>query len=210
MPVLSLFMPVTRVIKQNRSWIVFAAVIFTASGIFSYFATASHAESVQIIDAEMEQLQALFKLILESNPVVASMIVFMLNFITLAQMLLLGGFAGISPLITLYLNGRILGILAVLAAAEGVPLLPMLLLGILPHGIFELAAFFICGALGLKFGYHCIAFPLPGKNRLQSFKYIWKEAVSVLPLVVLLLLVAALVEVMITPRLLGLVMEVQF
>ncbi len=122
-------------------------------------------------------------------------------------MLLLGAVAGITPLLTLVLNGAIIGVIAFQAAEAGIPLLPLLILGIAPHGIFELFAFFLCGALGLKFGYHSVASPLPGKTRLESFKYIWKEAISVLPLVTILLMVAALVEIMVTPRLLGLFLD---
>lgn len=203
-------MPAARVLKHNRSWLLLAVLIFTAGGIYSCYTGITSGGGAPLAGAGLEELQVLFDLILGSNPVIAVMLLFMFNFITLAQMILLGVFAGVSPLFTLFLNGRMLGTLAIAAAGEGLPLLPLFFLGILPHGIFELPAFFICGAMGLKFGYHCVAFPLPGKTRLQSLKYIWKETISVLPPAVLLLLAAALVEVMVTPRLLGLVMDVPF
>ncbi|HHX86549.1 MAG TPA: stage II sporulation protein M, partial [Firmicutes bacterium] len=79
---------------------------------------------------------------------------------------------------------------------------PFLCLGILPHGVFELSAFFICGALGLKFGYHCVASPLPGLSRKQSFFYIWREVISIMPLILTLLAIAAVVEIYISQVLL--------
>jgi stage II sporulation protein M len=109
--------------------------------------------------------------------------------------------AGISTLFTLGINGALVGVLLSLSVQEGMPLLPLIMLGIMPHGIFELFAFFLCGAIGLKFGYHCVASPLPGINRVESFRYIWKEAISILPLVVTLLILSAFVEMFITPRL---------
>ena len=117
-------------------------------------------------------------MIFDTPPFIAALIIFINNYISLAQMLFFGAIAGISPLFTLALNGALLGMTAAAATAGGIALIPLLALGILPHGIFELPAFILCGALGLKFGYHCVASPLPGKNRLQSFKYIWKETIS--------------------------------
>jgi stage II sporulation protein M len=208
---LSRFMQTGRVIRQNRNWLFLALIIFLLSGFFFFIVTDPvRAPLGPMVDEQFEQLQNLFTLILESSPLIGVLIVFINNFISMAQMLILGFLAGVSPLFTLGLNGALIGIMFALAAGEGIPLLPLLILGILPHGVFELSAFFLCGALGLKFGYHCVVSPLPGKSRLESFKHIWKETISVLPLVVVLLLLAALVEILITPKLLGLILEVPF
>ncbi len=205
---LTLFKPAGQVIRQNRSWLYMATIIFLLSGIFFFAVSGTPREPLdQITGAQLEQLQELFSTILEKSPAAGIVLLFLNNFITVAQMLLLGAVAGITPLLTLVLNGAIIGVIAFQAAEAGIPLLPLLILGIAPHGIFELFAFFLCGALGLKFGYHSVASPLPGKTRLESFKYIWKEAISVLPLVTILLMVAALVEIMVTPRLLGLFLD---
>lgn len=206
-----IFLPAVRVIRQNRSWLFLALIIFLLSGFLVFFTTDSGGAPLSpLVDGQFEQLQELITLILESSPVVGVILVFMNNFILMAQMLILGFLAGVSPLFTLGLNGALIGMMFALAAGEGIPLLPLIIFGILPHGIFELFAFFLCGALGLKFGYHCVISPLPGKNRLQSFRFIWKEVFSVLPLVITLLLLAAMVELLITPKLLGLFFETPF
>lgn len=174
-----------------------------------YFGTAAAQPATPATEDAFEnqfnQLQEIFSFIMMNKPLVSAMLLFMNNYLSMAQMLLLGVVAGITPLITLGLNGALVGMLLSLTVQEGIPLLPMLVFGILPHGLFELFAFFLCGAIGLKFGYHCIASPLPGKTRLESYRYIWKEAISLMPLVVLLLLIAALVEIFITQHLIALV-----
>lgn len=207
----SLLIPAGRVIRQNRNWLFLALMIFLLSGFLLFFSTDSgRAPLSQMVDGQFEQLQKLLTLILESGPAIGVILVFMNNFLTIAQMLILGFLAGVSPLLTLGLNGALIGMIFALAAGEGIALLPLLVFGILPHGIFELFAFFLCGALGLKLGFHCVISPLPGKNRLQSFTSIWKEVFSVLPLVLALLLLAALVELLVTPKLLGLFFEMPF
>lgn len=199
----TLFFPAKQVIRNNRSWLIMAFFIFVLSAVIFFFTTAALENNAdQPIESQFDRLLELFTFIMEADPVVSVLLIFMNNFISMAQMLLLGFIAGISPLVTMGINGALVGIMFSLTVEEGIPLLPMIIFGILPHGIFELFAFFLCGALGLKFGYHCIASPLPGKTRMQSYRFIWKEAISVLPLVVFLLITAAFIEILLTPRLL--------
>ncbi len=201
------FFPVGRVIAENRSWLFMATAIFLSCSIAFYFTPVfSDPASEPVLDAQLEGLEGLFSLIMDTSPPIGIALIFMNNFLSMAQMLLLGFLAGVSPLVTLGLNGALVGALLSFSTQEGVPLLAMIAFGLLPHGIFELFAFFLCAAIGLKFGYHCVASPLPGKTRGQSFRFIWKEAISILPLVVLLLVIAAAVEILITPRLLDLVL----
>lgn len=197
-----LFFPVKQVIKENRSWLIMAAAIFTICAVVFYYSTAAAQQTAEeTFENHLNQLFELFSFILETKPVIGALFLFMNNYLSMVQMLLLGVVAGISPLITLGFNGALVGMLLSLTVQEGLPLLPLIIFGILPHGIFELFAFFLCGAFGLKFGYHCIASPLPGKTRLESYRHIWKEAISVLPLVTALLLAAAFIEIMITAKL---------
>jgi stage II sporulation protein M len=203
----NLFFPAKQVIRENRSWLIMASAIFMICAVIFYYGTASAQPAAEeTLEGQLNQLQEIFSFILSNKPVISALLVFMNNYISMAQMLLLGVVAGISPLITLGLNGALVGMMLSLIVQEGIPLLPMLVLGIMPHGLFELFAFFLCGAIGLKFGYHCIASPLPGKTRLESYRYIWKEAISVLPLVVLLLISSAFIEILITARLIELIL----
>ncbi|OPL10477.1 MAG: hypothetical protein AVO34_03875 [Firmicutes bacterium ML8_F2] len=204
---MKLFFTSGQVINNNRSWFLMAAAVFIICVIiFAGNIAFSEPVDEEIPDLVLDDMLSIFADILEANPMLGAALVFMNNMITMAQMLLLGAVAGISPLITLGINGALMGSVLSMAAREGANLLYMLGFGILPHGIFELSAFFICSGLGLKFGYHCIASPLPGKTRSESYRFIWKEAISILPLVVIMLIAAALIEMFITPRLLELVL----
>ncbi|MGM0652452.1 MAG: stage II sporulation protein M [Bacillota bacterium] len=202
------FFPVRKVLSNNRSWIIISTFIFfICLSLFSYAAPFVLPEAAeQPVDNQFDQLMGVFDFILDAPPAISALMVFMNNFLSMAQMLLLGFIAGISPLITLGLNGALVGVIFSISAEQGTSLLPLIIYGILPHGIFELPAFFICGALGLKFGYHCTASPLPGKSRLQSYRFIWKETIAVLPLIVLLLFAAALIEIFITSQLIEMVL----
>lgn len=203
---LKLFFPAGDVIRDNKSWLFMAAGIFFCGVLLLALAPPVFGqvggESVQL---PFEELEGMLSLILEAAFPINAILIFLNNFLSMAQMLLLGVVAGISPLFTLGLNGALVGMIMAASAAEGLPVGAIVVLGILPHGFFELFAFFLCGAMGLKFGYH-LFFPLAGKNRLASYRYIWKEAISLLPLVVILLAAAAVIEVLITPRLLALVL----
>jgi stage II sporulation protein M len=202
-----LFFSVRQVLSDNRNWLIMAATIFLVCTVAFYFTTAAFPEQTgQAVDSQLEEMLAFFELFIETNPLISSLLIFMNNFLSMAQMLLLGVVAGISPLFTLGLNGAMVGILLAITTGEGLPLFQIIAFGILPHGLFELSAFFLCGAMGLKFGYHCVASPLPGKTRMQSFRYIWKEVISVMPLIVILLIAAAFIEMLVTPRLLELIM----
>ncbi len=199
-----IFFPVKQVLRDNLSWILMAFIIFMASTVAFYMTTTISPAGVELTeDPQLEEMLGIFSMLLEANSLVSALLIFMNNFLSMAQMLILGVIAGISPLFTLGVNGALIGVILSISVQEGVPLLPIVVLGILPHGIFELFAFFLCGAIGLKFGYHCIASPLPGRNRMQSFRYIWKEAISVIPLVVILLLAAAFIEMLVTPHLIN-------
>jgi len=76
-------------------------------------------------------------------------------------------------------------------------------LGVLPHGIIEIPAFFLAAAFGLKFGYHII-FPMPQKSRGEGLVLIWKEFWALFPLIVAMLLLSAGIEIILTPVLVGL------
>jgi stage II sporulation protein M len=191
---------VKRVIIDNRIWLMLAAILFLVSSGAVYTVGLSQA----VIPPEaFSGLEKLVDRIMGMPPFAAALFVFVNNLISMVQMLVLGFAAGLSPILTLALNGGLVGALVAMTADEGLPVFRLVAVTILPHGIFELSAFFLCGGLGLKFGYHCTVSPLPGRTRMQSFKYIWKEAATILPLVVLLLFVAAFVEIYITSYLAG-------
>lgn len=193
------FFPVKQVLKDNRKWMALALLIFLLGFLF-FFIGSDNIDNEHVLDVNQEMfasLETIITIIEESNPVFGSLLIFINNLVSSLQMLFLGIFLGLSPIFTLLANGALLGTVSTMVMEEGMSFW-FLLAGILPHGIPELAAFFICAAMGLKIGIHAIISPLPGKNRLDSIKYIWKEIVSVMPLVIILLFIAAFIEIFFT------------
>lgn len=202
-PVLQTDKPtIRRVIHGNRRWFGLAALLFFASAVVMYGMPQNASQlSDAVLNAQMEGLHRLVDLIMGLPPVAAALFVFVNNMVSMVQMLVLGFIAGLSPVLTLCLNGMLVGAVSAMTDLEGPALLRVLTVSILPHGVFELAAFFISGGLGLKLGYHCTFAPLPGRTRKESFKAIWREVWTLLPLVTLLVLVAGFVEVFVTGHL---------
>ena len=192
----SLLKPGLKAFVNNRNWLVIALFIFVAGSFYSYFAVTFEAVPPPGVESQLAEVEELFRMILDNPPLITALFVFVNNFFSMLIILIFGALAGISPLLALFLNGFLLGTVAAAYKAEGIPVLTMIITGILPHGLFELPALFLCGALALKLGYHCVAAPLPEKTRLESFRLIWKEITPVLPLVTLLLLGAALIEIL--------------
>lgn len=188
------------VLYKNRFWTAAALALFLASGAAMFIMPP--AVSGGIIGGSMEAMERLAEGIMSLPPLGAALFVFLNNFVVMLQMVVLGAVAGISPMITLGINGALVGTMAAMTARGDLTIL-FLVVGTLPHGIFELPAFLICGGMGLKLGYHCTLSPLPGYSRFGSFRLIWREIFVLLPLVAALLLVAAFVELFVTLPLAG-------
>ncbi len=193
-------------LKQNKNWVIIAILIFLGGiatcGLSSPAGPGQAGYLEQLIGTQLEGLENIQEIFQGLPLPIMVLVIFINNMISIFQMLLLGFLAGLSPLFTLFINGMLIGIISGAIAGEGLSLWAFICLGILPHGIFELPAFFICGAFGLKFGYHCVASPLPGLSRKQSFFYIWKEVASMFPLIIALLAIGAVIEVYISQELL--------
>lgn len=126
-----------------------------------------------------------------------------LNNLLVCAILYIGGFIFIVPVFIVLSNGVMIGVLMAVLQRAAV-LLPgyflSALVGLVPHGLFELAAFFLSGALGMVVMIK-ILWPqvvAPDKLRrtvlLESLRWF---ALSVTPLLV----IAALVETFVSPRL---------
>ncbi len=116
---------------------------------------------------------------------------------------LFGGLVlGLGSILVIGLNGFILGfvIVAVISASDSVLVsLGVITGGVLPHAIFELSAFFLAGAFGLNLGLAWLLDENRGQ-RWSVWKQSFKDSLTVLPLIVVLLFLAALVEVFISGK----------
>ncbi len=190
-----------RVLLQNTSWIILALLFFLVGVFASTLFGGSDSFVTDFTESQQPVLQKAAEIVFEGPPLQGIAFLIINNLLASLLMLLLGAMLGLPTMLGLFFNGALLGSAVTMLGREGVPILNFLLLGVLPHGIFELPAFFTCAALGLKLGFHLL-FPLPSKNRRESIKFIWKEFTAVFPLVIMLIITAAVIEVMVTPVLL--------
>ncbi|HET8574770.1 MAG TPA: stage II sporulation protein M [Candidatus Paceibacterota bacterium] len=127
--------------------------------------------------------------------------IFLHNLSIAAGMFLLGIFFGIVPIVIIFLNGATIGLFAfVLVQGMG---LKTTLIGLLPHGIFEIPGVLIAAALGMLLGFNVLQHVF-GKNAPAFGKTFWYSFRRFVIFVIPLLLVAAFVESYVTQALLGL------
>ncbi|MFW0861631.1 MAG: stage II sporulation protein M [Dethiobacter sp.] len=190
-------------ILNNRSWLILASLFFMGGTLLMYTALSDDPLLLPMMEeTALTMLKELAEQVFGGHPLRGVAILFLNNTFASLQVIVLGVFLGIVPLFSAMANGAILGTVVFQLTQEFARPLPLLLAGILPHGVFEIPAFLVSVAFGLKLGYHLI-FPLTGHNRHSCLKGIFKEISIVLPIIFLLLLLAALIEVFITPSILA-------
>ena len=107
------------------------------------------------------------------------------------------------PALILAGNSALMGAMCALYAMNGLSVGKMLIIGILPHGIFELPAMFLSMGMGLALCLGlCKRITEPKNNQGTVVPMIKNSAISFVLVVIPLLLVAAAVEAFVTGRLL--------
>ncbi|MCX7572339.1 stage II sporulation protein M [Tumebacillus sp. DT12] len=187
-----------RILRQNRSYILLAAALFmigwVLGAVFQEALMELVATSLQHLQDIVEKTQA------KNSPLYTSGVIFLNNLMASFAMMLYGIPFAFLTVFALFLNGLTVGVVFQMAGEHG-SLWEMVLYGLLPHGIFELPAIFIAAAFGIKLGLIWFR-PLPEMTRMQSFKHVFREVFSISWVIVLLLVVAGLVEGLVTPVLL--------
>jgi len=189
-----------------RKYFIAAALVFVTGVILGY-ADSEHFEA--ILQSQVKGLQELARsLSMKDHSVVWLFgFIFLNNAIKSVLIIFAGAFFGVLPLFFLVINGMVIGYLAELQTQTGQ--FGYFLKGILPHGIFEIPAIVLACAYGLKFGAIVSKglFGLLSNRSRQAFAADLQRFRKIsLPLIGLLigtLLVAAIVESVVTPWLLG-------
>ncbi len=124
------------------------------------------------------------------------------NNLRASMLVLFGGVVlGIFPIISLMFNGGILGLLVQrvsnISEFSLWQKIQILFLGLVPHGIVELPVLFFTVALGVKLGTSWLK-PGVGQTRKQAFVKSLNPALLYVPALVILLFVAAILEVFLT------------
>ncbi len=135
------------------------------------------------------------------------------NNLIVSLMMLLGGFIlGILPVIYVFLNGALVGyVISTVSSVSHLNPFLVFLAGVLPHGIFEIPAYLIASAFGLritKVMVKTIVRSVRGDTQEldpmspNSWRALFRDSVAVVLYVVILLVIAAFIESHVTPILL--------
>ena len=179
-----------------RNYLISTGIIFAASIVSGILFAIFYSSS----DAIIFSFQQLFESLMDMPKYKLMLVIFGNNLLTSFLAIVFGIFFGIFPILVLVANGFILGDLSYhVYLDKGIY---YVLAGLLPHGIFELSAVILSCSLGIRLGAiflnRLLEKPVPDLK--QSFT---KSLKIFLCLVIPMLLLASVIEVWITPIIVG-------
>lgn len=193
------------IFPRYRTYFIFSAAVLLGGALFGYF----QSEAIQtIVKESLEHLMNKVEEIQENpSPFNMFWVIFKNNVLAAMMMLGLGVFFAIFPVMSLFVNGALIGYLLITAQASGVNAGKLLVFGILPHGIVELTAILFSTMIGIKLG--VLSFRLLTglfqSRRRQIVSRDYAKHMSDLPymvgLIIVLLFFAAVIESSVTPLL---------
>ncbi|MBI2265984.1 MAG: stage II sporulation protein M [Armatimonadetes bacterium] len=191
-----------RIFRKTFAYFIASFLFFAASGILAYGLVRSDPqwadlflpENLVAVEEQLAQGKAGADIPDESKPFMSSFI--MTNNIKVGVVAFSTGILlGLGTLYVLIKNGLLLGALAAVFAKYHLEI-PFWSL-ILPHGVMELTAIFICGASGFLLGHALLE---PGKySRRDALTQRAQEAVRLVAGVIPLFVIAAIIEGFVTP-----------
>ncbi len=169
-----------------RFYLLFVSIIFIGAIVIGYNGVLS-----DVFSAPLEWIEELSEGIKDFTDIYPAWLIFMVFFVviflnnafTCFLDIILGPLLGVFPLFSVILNG---GLIGWFAQKEGL----IVFLAIVPHGIFEIPAFLLSAAIGLKLGREV----LKRKEERHLKDELLKGLRAYLILVLLLLFIAALIE----------------
>lgn len=186
-------------VAENR-WYLLAAVLIMLIGVFvGFLAVRAEPKAASALLRRLARpLTSLAEKLASRPPLYRAAYIFVNN-VRASLLIALGGLVlGIIPPLTLFANGMLIGLLGAELTAKGA-LSPLEFISSLaPHGVFELPAIWLAAMIGLRLGKETWSAVLNGEGRL---KRVANQAFALLPLVLTLLIIAAGLEVFVTPLL---------
>jgi stage II sporulation protein M len=127
-----------------------------------------------------------------------------INNSTSALLMIFGGvFLGLIPIFAIFLNGFIIGYVLIGSLlslpADIIKTVYVSFATILPHGVFEIPAILFSAALGMRFGIEWMQ-KTSACHRDSMFRKTFIQAVTAVPVLMLILFVAAILEVFVSSR----------
>lgn len=170
-------------IKESRNFIYAVIGIFMLFILLGFF--------VHVPESLSQQILQFFEEILEKTKDMSQLeltgFIFLNNLKSSFFGMIFGILLGIYPIITAIANGYVVGFVSEMSVQKSGFLS---LLGLLPHGIFELPALFISLGLGLKLG----SFVFQKKRRKAFNDYLSNSIRTFILIVIPLLIFAAIIE----------------
>ncbi len=182
-------------ILSIKSYILVSSIVFLAGIILGYLLSYFFPNDVQVV---VDHLKKAFEPLAQWHPIHKFIFVFLNNVSTCFLVILLGIVFGIVPIFSCLLNGEILGVLAYLYPQN-------FLIKVLPHGIIEIPAFILAVACGIKIGKLALVKILKRKKSI-NFRLEFTLTIRVLmKIIVPALIIAAAIEIFITPYLVDII-----
>lgn len=181
---------------RYRLWVLIAIVLFVIGLGIGLIISATMPEGVtELISEELSALEELAALF---TPFQATTVVFIFfkNASALVFSFIFSPILCLLPFLALILNGLLISFISVLVAQE--ESIGLVLVGLLPHGIFEIPALIIGEAAALSFGAATIM-ALFSKTKKISLLSNFKQNLKYMLIAFVLLIPAAIIETFITP-----------
>jgi stage II sporulation protein M len=187
-------------LPERINWPLSLPLLFVATGTLFAFGALGYALGGQPQAREfMESLAATLGPLQDLGSAELMLLIFVNNAVKAGGVILLGVLLGIPPVIFLATNGLVVGVVAYQIAAERG--LGFVLAGLAPHGVVELPALLVATALGLGMGVEVSRWLRRRPSRVR--RRLGRSVRIYLFWVAPALAVAAVIEVLVTPLLLG-------
>jgi stage II sporulation protein M len=181
-------------LKETAPSLLVTVVLFIVCLSFGLVSPPSQSDTMLAgLTETVEQLLSL-------NPYVLLIVIFLNNAIKALVAMVLGIALGILPLLFICFNGYLMGLVV---AALGPTTSPLVIIaGLLPHGIIEIPVILLSSAMGVAIGFESFKWLVKRESAVKS-RLRWCLGIY-LKWFVLALLVAAIIEVFLTPLLVSL------
>jgi stage II sporulation protein M len=187
-----------REFARLRPFAIASVLLFCAAAVAGAMAIVYFPQLAMQLQELLKQFAQMFRGLPKLQLAIA---IFFNNSIKTLVVILLGPLFGIAPVIFLIMNGAILGaVMPVAAATRG---LWTSIMTIVPHGIVELPAIFLGTSMGLRLGMHPWL-RLAGKTDATLMSELGLALRIYFTIILPLLLLAAAIEVYVTPLVAGL------
>lgn len=198
---------VPKILRASRRYIFFTSILFVTGVVFGYVAFRRHPVDSSWLFFLLDQKFGPMARAMSAMHVTGMAGMVFWNNLKAAGLLVAGGVAfGVLPMIMVFLNGLLVGMVSGDVARQGFGLVPFILIGILPHGMFEIPGYIIGGTLGIRLGFNILGYQR-GRQQGRGIKAVILDTLLVLAVVVVPLLMAgSLVEVTVTRHLVEWVM----